>query len=36
MGKHSLWIIAGVAFVAGFYWGQTQYAAGNVGLSSLV
>lgn len=35
MSKHA-WIIAGVAFVAGFLWGQQQAANGNTGLSSLV
>lgn len=36
MGKHSVWIIAGIAFVAGFYWGQQQAAAGNTGLSNIL
>jgi len=35
MGKH-VWIVAAVAFVAGFYWGQQQSAAGNTGLSSII
>lgn len=33
--KSKVWIIAGVAFVAGFLWGQQQAAAGSTGLSSL-
>lgn len=33
-GKH--WAFLAVAFVAGFYWGQTQAANGNTGFSALV
>jgi hypothetical protein len=35
MGKH-VWIIAGVAFVAGFFWGQSQAANGNTGFSAII
>jgi hypothetical protein len=35
MNKHAL-IIAGVAFVAGFLWGQSQAASGNTGLTAII
>jgi hypothetical protein len=35
MNKHTLIFVA-AAFVAGFFWGQTQAAAGNTGLSAII
>lgn len=35
MNKHML-IIAAVAFVGGFLWGQQQAQSGNLGISAII
>lgn len=35
MHKHTL-IFVGVAFVAGFLWGQSQAASGQTGLAAII
>ncbi len=34
--SHHMLIFVGVAFVAGFLWGQQQAAAGNTGFSAII